>query len=173
MKRSDISLIWGAIFLLLVYGASIAIFLVQGITHTPITDTGITLPTTYSGIVIQTPVSTVIKLFTFPIGIFIILMYLIPVLEYIRDIVEDHEYFESLSQNIQLTIYICLGILLPTVLYCCATLLIPHMGMDISLLKGLQIHLYCMYFASFIALGAVIVTYLRGMAILIMSKKKE
>lgn len=173
MKFSNISLIWGGIFLLSVYGASIAILLAQGITHTPITDTGITLPTTYSGIVIQTPLSTVIELFTFPIGIFIILMYLIPVSEYIRDIVKDYEYFESLSQNIQFVIYVCLGIFLPSVLYCCATLLIPHMGMDISLLKGLQIHLYCMYFVSFITAGAVIVTYLRGMAIHIKSKKKE
>ncbi len=173
MKSSNISLIWGGIFLLLVYGASIAILLAQGITHTPITDTGITLPTTYSGIVIQTPLSTVIELFTFPIGIFIILMYLIPVSEYIRDIVKDYEYFESLPQNIQIVIYFCLGIFLPAVLYSCATLLIPHMGMDISLLKGLQIHLYCMYFASFIAAGAVIVTYLGGMAIHIKSKKQE
>lgn len=171
MKRSDISLIWGAIFLLLVYGASIALLLTHGITYTPIPDTEIIFPST--GIVIQTPVSTVIKLFTFPVGIFIILMYLIPVLEYIRDIVKDNEYFELLSQNIQFVIYVCLGIFLPSVLYCCATLLIPHMGMDISLLKGLQIHLYCMYFASFITAGAVIVTYLRGMAIHIKSKKKE
>lgn len=171
MKRSDISLIWGAIFLLLVYGASIALLLTHGITYTPIPDTGIIFPST--GIIIQTPVSTVIKLFTFPVGIFIILLYLIPVLEYIRDIVKDNEYFESLSQNIQFVIYVCLGIFLPSVLYCCATLLIPHMGMDISLLKGLQIHLYCMYFASFITAGAVIVTYLRGMAIHIKSKKKE
>lgn len=171
MKRSDISLIWGAIFLLLVYGASIALLLTHGITYTPIPDTEIIFPST--GIVIQTPVSTVIKLFTFPVGIFIILLYLIPVLEYIRDIVKDNEYFESLSQNIQFVIYVCLGIFLPSVLYCCATLLIPHMGMDISLLKGLQIHLYCMYFASFITAGAVIVTYLRGMAIHIKSKKKE
>ena len=171
MKRSDISLIWVAIFLLLVYGASIALLLTHGITYTPIPDTGIIFPST--GIIIQTPVSTVIKLFTFPVGIFIILLYLIPVLEYIRDIAKDNEYFESLSQNIQFVIYLCLGIFLPSVLYCCATLLIPHMGMDISLLKGLQIHLYCMYFASFITAGAVIVTYLRGMAIHIKSKKKE
>lgn len=173
MKSSNISLIWGGIFLLLVYGASIAILLAQGITHTPITDTGITLPTTYSGIVIQTPLSTVIELFTFPIGIFIILMYLIPVSEYIRDIVKDNEYLESLSQNIQIVIYICLGIFLPTVLYCCATLLIPHMGMDISLLKGLQTHLYCMCGAGGLASLAVSITYIRGIIILIKSKKQE
>lgn len=173
MKRSEISLIWGGIFLLLVYGASIAIFLAQGITHTPITDTGITLPTTYSGIVIQTPISTVLKLFTFPIGIFIILLYLIPVYEYIRDIVEDNKYFESLSQNIQIVTYICLGMFLPTVLYYCAELLIPHMGLDITLLEGLQTHFCCMYGAAGLASLAVSIAYIRGIIILIKSKKQE
>lgn len=170
MKRSDTSLIWGAIFLLLVYGASIALLLTHGITYTPIPDTEIIFPST--GIVIQTPVSTVIKLFTFPVGIFIILLYLIPVLEYIRDIVTDHK-FESLSQTIQFVIYICLGIFLPATLYCCAGMLIPHMGMDVALLEGLQTHLYCMFGATALASLAVSITYLRGIIILIKSKKKE
>ena len=174
MKRSDISLIWGAVFLLLIYGAGTALLLTWGITHTTINqtpDTFLFLP--QNSITIPTPLSTILELYTSPLEVLVILMYLLPIVEYIYFIVKTNTLSHIPSQNIGVVLYLCLGIFLPAVLYCCAGQLISHMDLDLQLLAGIKAHFNHMLGSSALASLAVSITYIIDIVNTYKSSSKE